>query len=807
LKKTIEFSAKLNTQEFDAQVSRLQQRLKQSQGDMGAKVLSTEVQQKMSRAGISTGQSPQQMEQNQKSSLREMDRFIKEQYKQAAQLNKAIDDRAKQMERLRKMEQEALSDEKKKLEIAQKLKEVEGQKQVLERQHTQQMGTINQSLNQRQGMSAGIQSPEGLDRIARAYQMGGIGGAGRAGYRMMGGAMGVGLGAAGLLGQGIQLADPLIRSMAADDRNYTYAQGSTIGGLGHAGDVYGGNMASTMYFGGERQKALQTALEKMGKTQFADKYTLGVGGLLGKTAAGAAGGAAAGAVIGGVPTLGLGAAPGALIGAGVGGIGGFGKGVYDIATDQRSRYAFMANLGSKDAKKKLEGMQYSEMMSDFNSLTEAEKNKDPVKKMAEERYQQTRDRNLQVQRAMGISNDEFYGGGGLLSRGFRGGFTEEQTLGMGQDIQNAGGSTFSARYNNVLGNQMAKKMDMTNAGGILGGLSRSMGGNVETEAATIKVLAEATKIGLDKSEFAAEQRKFAELTVGAIQSSGASSVAAAGQAAAGFTAFNAGNTMADLNAMKGAQGAFDSATSQTGNPRGAIFASKIMNDPQMGKLSFDTQKVLSETPESQITSDNPAVQQAAVESGLSPEEVVKKLKGIKGDSVIIRSGTEKQRKALSGKYEEMKKKGMSEEEMNQELMKDPAFNKMLVGLGTEDSSQQNLSNQEKRAFGMKLIKGEVGTTAEGEQGIKDKLAGPGQGRIEDKSMEAVAVQQSIVNDNFMKMKDSMSQAADAAKQMTEQALNMHMRLAEAISKGQTLTPEQFKEIILPDKPNSTGAKK
>jgi len=804
MKKTIEFSAKLNHAEFDAQISRLQQRLKQSQTDVGAKVLSAEVQQKMSKAGISTSTSPQQAEQQQKSSLREMDRFLKEQYNQAAKLNRAIDDRAKALEKLRKIEKESLNDEKKRLEVAQKIKDIEGQKQGLERQHQQQLGVLNQSLNQRQTLASGIQSPEGLERLKRAYATGGIGGAGRAGYRMMGGAMGLGLGAAGMIGTGIQMADPLIRSMAAENRNYTYAQGSAISGMSHTNDVYQNRMSSQMFFAPERQRALDTALEKMQKTQFADKYTLGVGGLLGKTAAGAG----AGALVGGVGGLGVGALPGAVIGGAVG----LGKGAYDIASDERSRYAFMANMGSEEAQKKLQALQISEMVSDFNGLIEAEKNKNPVKKAAEERFQQTRQRNLEVQRSMGLSNAGFYGEAGeagqsgLLGRGFQAGYTEEETLGAAQGIGAAGGSTRSSRFNNVLANQMSRRMDMTNSSQLIGGLSRQLGGNVETEAATIKVMSEAMKLGLDKSEFAAEQRKFAEMTVGAIQAAGVSSVQGAGEAAAGFAAFNAGNTMADLNAMGGAQRAFDQATSQTGNPRGAIFASKIMNDPQLKGLSFDTQKVLSETPESQITSDNPAVQQAALESNMSAEEVVKKIKGIKGDSVIIRSGVENQRKALSAKYEKLRQEGKSETDINEILQKDPAFNKMLVGIGTEDSIQQSLSNQEKRAFGMKVIKGQVGSEELEDEVRKKALAGGSTGRVEDTALEAVARQQQIVNGNFLQMKDALELAAIGAKNMTERALEMHMRFAELMSKGDEVTAEKMREIALPKVPNAVKSK-
>jgi hypothetical protein len=803
MKKTIEFAARLNTQEFDAQISKLQNKLKSSQTDFSKNVMTSEVMQRMSKAGLQTGVPPQQAEAQQKQSLRDLDRFIKSQFQQTQALNKAIDDRSKKINELRKLEQASLDDEKKKLEVTRQINALNGQKMTLERQHAQQVGAIQQALSQRGSLASGMSTPQGVERLARAYAGGGIMGAGRAGYRMMGGGLGVGLGALGMLGTGIQMADPLIRSLAAENRNYTFAQGSAISGATGAGDVYGNKMASTMFFAPERQRAIDTALGKLRGTQFADKYTMGVGGLFGKVAAGAASGAAVGGAAGliGGPLAGV----TALGGAAVGGAAGLGKGIYDIASDQRTRLSFMSNLGSKDAKKKLEAMQYSEFAGDFNSLIEAEKNKDPVKQMAEERYQQTRERNLNVQRSMGISNPEFYGGGGLLSRGFRGGFTEEETIGASQGILGAGGSTVSARYNNVLANQMSKRMDMTNASSIVGGISRNLGGNVETENATIKVMSEAMKLGLDKSEFAAEQRKFAEMTVSAIQASGASTAAGAAQAAASYSAFGAGTTMADINAMGGAKAFYDSATSQTGNPRGAIFAAKIMGDKDLAGLSFDTQKVLSEMPDSKLTVDSPAVQQAAAESGMSAEEVVKKLKGIKSDSLIIRGGGEKTRQSLKQKYQDMKATGMSEQDINSELMKDPEMNKMIVGLGTEDTAFNQLSNQEQRSMAAKLVKGEIGGDFSKE--IQDKLASTGgTGRIEDKSLEAVATQQQIVNDKFGEMKTAMENAATAAGQMTEQALNMHIKLAEALTKGETLTPEQIKQMFTPEAPRAGKTK-
>lgn len=794
-KKTIEFSAKLSTTQFDQQIQQLQQKLKASQGDFSRNVLSSEVQQRMSKAGLSTGVSPIQAELQQKQSLREMDRFIKEQYRQANQLNKAIDDRAKNMERLRKMEKEALDDEKKRLEIQKQMTENERQRSNLERQHAQQMSTVKQALDQRSGLAAGIQNPQGLDRLSRAYQGGGLGGAARAGYRMMGGGVGMALGGLGFAAQAIQMADPVIRSIGAQNLNYTMAQGSTIGGLSHTGSVYNNQLATQMYFQPERQKALNTALEKMQYTKFADNLSP-YGTLAGNAAKGAAMGATGGTLFGGI-----GAVPGALVGGGLGAL----KGGYDIMSDERSRLALGSHVeslwGGNHFGKKLEARQLSEMMSDFNQAIEAEKQKDPVKKMAEERYQQTRERNLQYQRATGLSNEGFYGGGGLLSRGFREGFSEEETLGMSGSIMGAGGSTRSARYNNVLGNQMAKRMDMTNASSILGTISGRVGGNVETENATIKVLAEGMRLGLDKSEFAAEQRKFAEMTANAIASSGAYTEAGAAQASTNFAGFNAGTTMGAMQGMESAKGFYDSATSQTGNPRGAIKAAKMMSDGVLGKLSMDSMKNLSEMSSSELTVDSPFVKNAAREAGVSPEDIVKRMGGIQSDSLIIRGGAEKIRGDLQSKYKKMKAEGRSEQEINEAMRNDPQMNQMLTAIGTEDSSFKGIGNEGMYSIGMKAIRGESGDLTKEIKDVQDKLnKGGSTGRVEDTSLEAVAKQQEIVNNKFMEMKDSMGAAAESAKQMTEAALNMHMRLAEALTKGDTLTPEQLKSIINPEKP-------
>lgn len=796
MKKTIEFHARLNHQEFDQQIQQLQQKLKNSQfSDANRNAITSNIQQKLAQSGISTGTTNTQVEQQQKNALRELDRFIKEQYKQATMLNKAIDERARKIDQLRKMEKESLNDETKKLEIQKQMNQLENQKQTLQKQHMQHMQTVNESVNQRNNIRANSVSPqsaplEGLDRLTNAYRTGGIRGAGRAFTRMSGGLGSLGMGALSVAGTGVAMADPLIRSMAADQRNYTFAQGSAIGGISNTGDIYNNNLASTMYYGSERSAALKTSLDKLGKTQFADSYTsplASVAGIAGKTALG----------------FGIGTAV-PVIGNTLGAVGGFAKGVYDVAADPRSRYAMGAAFGHKGSRQKLEGMQYSEFVSDFNSTLEAEKNKDPVKRMAEERYQATRERNLQVQRSMGMSDFDMYGTGGMLQSGYGMGFREEDTIGAAQGILGAGGSTRSATANNVLANQLSKRMNLTNSSQVIGGISRNLGGGVETENATIKVLAEGMRLGLDKSEFAAEQRKFAEMTVSAIQSSGAMSVTGAAEAAASFAAFGGNNTMAGLQGMQAAQGFFDSATSSTGNPRGAIFASKIMSNPELKGLSFDTQKTLSELPDSQITSDSPFIKNAAEEAGKTPEEIVKILKGVKADSVLIRSGSEKLRSKVQKKYSDMKASGMSEEEITTSLQGDKDMNKLLTSLGTEDSNFVGLDNAGKYSVGMKLARQDMSSDDYEEMARAKASSTDPTGRVGDASNEAIAKQQEIVNNNFLKMKDALNDAAEAAKNMTERALSMHIRFAELLAKGEKITPEDARKALdFFRKPNAT----
>jgi hypothetical protein len=779
-RKSIEFKAVLNDTEFNNAIKRIQSQLKTAGGDLSRNIVTNEIQTKMRSLGISPGVSQQQQEVNQAKSVREMDKFIKDQYKQATQLNKALEDRAKQLKLLRDMEAKSLDDEKKKLEISQKIAETTRQQHELEKQHSSVMTGLSSSLNQRAQM--GSAKPEGMDRIKQAYDFGGVGGAAKAGYRMMGGGLGLGLGAMGMLATGIGLAEPVIRSFGARDRVFTQAQGSAISGLSNTSDLYNNRLASTMYGSPERDKALQTALKELKHTRTADAISP-YGSILSKVGIGAASGAAGGAIFGGI-----GAIPGMALGA----AGGLLKGGYDVLADDRSRNSLMSPF-SKGAENRLNAQQMAEFVSNFKTNEQSERAKDPLKFAAEDKYQRDLQRNLSFQRSMGLSNEGFYGKEGVLNKGFQQGFTEEQTMEAAQNIQSAGGSTRSSKENNVLANNITRSTNLTNAASLVGGMSRNLGSSIETENATIKLLSEGMKLGLDKSEFAAEQRKFSELTVSALQSAGVSSSKGAGEAMASFAAYGTDKTMAGIEGMSSAKDFMSAATSATGTPRGAIFAAKLMNDPSMKGLSFDTQAVLSQLPEERITSDNPIVQRAAEELGMDSGDVVKKVKGLKSDSVLVRQKSEGTRQNLQREYQKLKDQGLPEDQINENLQKNKEFNKLMSEMGAEDSRFVGLSNQAMKSVGMKLVKGELGST-DLEEAAKKSMTGPS-GRMEDQSMSAIANQQSLVNENFLKMAPAMEAAAKAAATMTKEALEMQMKFQALIEKGEKVSAKDIQDIL------------
>jgi len=819
VKKEIVFAARFNTQEFNSQLKEMQQRIVAATNAMGGTLNSGAMADRMKSLGISAPGAPSGQERDQafKRSAKELEGIMRDQWKQARELNKELDERLKKAKELRKEEEALLKAGKDASEVSRKRGEIEADIRKKEADHSLRMQAVKEASETREKLND--YKPSGWGRIKNAFTgaynnssgsgmsqfASGVGGAGSAAYRMAGGGFGLGMAGLGLVASGIQMADPIARSMAAQDRVMAGAQGSAVQGMsGPLRDVYGGNLRSSMFFGSERATAVQRAMKETSTNRNWDQVSpyaalggkMAGGALAGAalgTGVGAVGGVIAGAGLFSVPTAIAGAAAGKATGALLGGGMGLAKGVYDIYSDDQQRDTVLSQFGSEDARKRIESRYSSDLAARMNENLESEKARSPIKVLAEQQYSAGMESNLNFQRSMGMNNNQFYGQDGFLDKGMQSGFTRSQMMGSSSDIISSGGSTRAATDSARFSNQL-QRADITNASSLVGRLSGNMGSAAMTEQATIRVLSEGVKVGLDKSEFREEQRKFADLTANFVVSSGANSQAGVARASQEFSSyFGETPTMGAMNQSGAAQSFLEGATAQTGNPRGAIFAAKVMSDPTLSKLDSRQKASLSQLSLSEINEDNPMIIDMAEKAGMGNDVkgFVTIAKNVKLDSVTMTQSSED---ALN------KLKGMSDEEVkNNKGAVGNLMNKMFA----EDSSLKGLAKLPKaqEQLARRLRKGEISPediTPEMVQAESLAMKGTnstGTGRMEDTDMAAIANQQKIVNDQFREMAPALEEAAKAAMTLTAQALDMSLVLNKAIADGKQITPEMVKQQI------------
>lgn len=155
---------------------------------------------------------------------------------------------------------------------------------------------------------------------------------------------------------------------------------------------------------------------------------------------------------------------------------------------------------------------------------EYEKAKNFEKVRAAEYLEQNSARIQSLQRAFGMSDkDLFQGGESLFQRGAKAGFTTDTITSAMQAISGAGGTSAAARGGGIYAAQMARGLNLTNAGELLGRISGATGMGAEgSKDQLIRMYAEATKIGLDASEFAKETRTFLDTAASMAYESGTS---------------------------------------------------------------------------------------------------------------------------------------------------------------------------------------------------------------------------------------------------------------------------------------------
>lgn len=777
MKKELIIAAKFDTTDMDKTVDRLQQKLKDLYAPSDMVRAQTQTAARLGQMGFggimgSPGQGDQQRANMQ--TRRELDAFIREQAQGQEKLTKLMVKRSEKLEQMKTQQKDLVRGSREELEIKEKIARIEENRFKQQEFYKQRDAVLNQSLDAKQRMNL---SPQ---RLIDAYKGGGFGGMATAGGRMMmqagPGAMIGGLGSAiGSLGYGIQQGAELYRGFGRAPIETAAAMGgATQSTLGRdVNNIYGRRTAFEMPFMQERARAAQMAMEAMRTGRAADTAGLG-GNILMRGGAGMAAGAGAGALLGSV-VPGLGTAVGAGIGGAVGGFGGAASSIVGAMGDERKRSAMLAPM-SKTMRDRYESILAEQMGKDYESSIEAQKKQNPFKTAAVGEYEQNFMRNLQAQRTMGLGNEGFYGKGGFMGQNIGAGFTPEMGLEMAGQIQGAGGSTRMAR-SAVFGNQLQRGLGLTNAGQVLGNLSGGIGGDAASQNATIKILAEGMKLGLDDSKFAEENRRFTAAAAEIISRSGAGGDADFQRNSRNFSQFMGENTNRGIEAAKTAYEQYQQISSTTTGPRGVMRAAGFMKDKYLSQLSTIEKTSLMQVPEEDLNANNPLVAGLAEKVGTSPEDFVNRIKGVNQGAVSRFREADIIRDRLRSKGVDVSRTG------------DPAYFASLPAQDRQDVTQlmsyQNaeLSYQGQREM-ISRASGTVGRPeqfgpAAGPEAVMARMGAP-TGRMEDTTIAAMAGDASTVLKNFNSMRDGMLDAAKAAAAFTDQIRELNAQLIAAL---------------------------
>lgn len=735
LKKELRFSAKLDTSDFDNSVKQMQSRLKEIYSGAGTMREAVSAQQKAASYGLAEPPSPMQQkraDEQSKRVLQETDRVIKQQIQTQQRLSDMIVTRVKKQEELnKKLKEENLSiEERTKLE--EQAQRIASQRQRLEGAQRGVSVSIEDKLRQREEEISKMRLDQRLEsRLQDLKEAKGFQGRAEAGRRYLREAavpfgMGSAVGAAA-----IGTAQRATEYFGMMDYRMTGLQAAAISQNQGLANLISGRTAFEAPFRKEREEAQESGERR--KTIENVKDTLAAIGIVG-------GVALATVATGGLALAGAGAAAAGL------GMGG--------------RELFGRFTGERQAEIEAEAAVAREQA--YQNLKQLA----PIRKAAAEDYERNFAQYREFQRTFGLTDEQLTGRQGVLQTGIQAGFTREQTMGTMQSIIGAGGSTRAARGANVLANQLARSSDLTNAGQIMGVLSGRLGGAQETQNTTIRIMSEAVKLGLDKSEFAAEQRQFAQITAEVVARSGARTEEGAGAVAARFAQFAQGaETMAGIGAAKTAYDIQQRLTGQSTGFRGALQAAAMTSDPHLKNLSRDQMFSLANMNEEQVQAGGPEIEAMAAASSLPVEEFKQKALQTKRQSVTMRAGTDIQKEKLKDIVKEKGFKTLDEASKDTEFA--TAFGKYQSALTTDVGALVGADQDIKRAFAAGQLGLEGGISREeAERRTQRKLEGAPE-RAADKTTAAIATEQGIMLQFLDSMRGNFSGAADSAKDIAK----------------------------------------
>jgi hypothetical protein len=584
MKKELRFSAKIDTQEFDRALSKMQQQLKEIYRSSDITQVAAQNTQRLRQIGIDPGRMAvdqpqakiaeakerreldlfikQQIRDQEKLSkqLQEQKNFLENQLKVARELKKLGEDRAKQEENvvkakkeISKIESEIQSKEKAK-EAALKQRGVPGLSEFGERLY---------DIAQRRGVSGALRAlPTAAGMAYRASPVGFISGvAGGVGAAM--GAAGSAIQAGGrLYGEYMGLPAQTTLQSGAAQAVYNRELESALGGRAY----------EQFFYAEEKRKAKEQAREAV-KGARVSQGTGVFGRALIQGGIGAAGGAAVGAGIGTIVPIGVTSAVGGIVGGIAGGAAGFARG---FGTEGLGLLGIGPYGKAREASfQRMEAEKYEQLFA-------AQKELSPLKKLSFQDFQKNFQQDLQLQRSLGLSDkglQEMYTG--VTGEGF----TRANTRRMAESILASGGSTLGARQGAGLGLKLERDYDLTNAPQLLGRLTGVSGGAAAAEKMLAGIFTASVKEGLDKSEFRAENRKFTETVAEKIYSLGAADPAAAALIAAREASGITDKTTRGLEAARSASQFMSGIEKQTEGVGAVLEMGTYLKDPGLSRLA------------------------------------------------------------------------------------------------------------------------------------------------------------------------------------------------------------------------------
>jgi hypothetical protein len=613
---------------------------------------------------------------------------------------------------------------------------------------------------------------------------------------MVGGAMGS-IGSLAIAGGG--LYNTMQQSQAIGQQ----AKGSAIAGtLGQdTENIYNGRSAFEAQWMRERSQASGMAAEQAKGNKVSDSTKV-FGGILGGIGAGAAYGATAGSVLPGAGTL-----AGGLLGGAIGGIGAGAGLMLGDRTRERMLGMLPGEFGAKhqDAYNSLIAQQQG---ADRAKNYEALKEQDPQKKAVLEKFEKDRQNDLNTQRSLGL-NDQ--GLNSFKQQATSAGFMPEQAANMAQSIVGAGGSARMGR-NATFGNQM-ERAGLTNTSSVLGTMSGSIQSPESTKRATISIMSEAFKIGLDNTDFAEENRRFTQSAANIIGRSGASNAEDQEKLVAKLGSFLGERTNKGVEAADNAYEREQQRGSQVGGRRGAIRFTEAMKNPILSQFGTgDLTELLAARPD-QLQANSPFLRSYAIQAHTTPEKILEALQKGTDASRFLIPGRRKEATDIVGRLKQYASENkLSGSEFTERLNKMPGEQGALPENIVKDYGKLQRINQMEKSEGYNKFESEAdvsglifgnGTYAGGKAPSKaaaQQALDQTGGRIGDKfqaansegadqARKAFMDLYSTIEQNISKTKELNTAAADAAASLNKIANTGRAELPRgSATNAEVLTP-------------------